>query len=224
VVSQWVQPRYGRDVTTTPSADLPAQIMHVQIRPATPDDVPSLAVLGADAFVAAFGAANPAGAVEDYVAEAFSVETLESQLRDPLSQWLVAEVGEELVGMAHLAGGDLPPEVVASAPVQLSRLYTAAGLTSRGVGSMLMDAAIDAATTLGHDVMWLGVWEHNPRAVAFYRRWGFEQVGTVVFRLGDDDQIDLVLRRRLTTEAADRPHSVDSSNSRPAGRTAAQGG
>jgi ribosomal protein S18 acetylase RimI-like enzyme len=170
----------------------------LRVRVATADDATAIAELGAAAFTAAFGPANPPGVVEEYVAEAFAATTVAAQLADPSSVWLVASDGAgTILGMAHLQGGDAPPEVAGHRPIQLSRLYAAAGLTSRGVGSELMGAALARAADAGHDAMWLGVWEHNPRAVAFYRRWGFVEVGTVVFRLGDDDQTDLVMARAL---------------------------
>ena len=179
-------------MTTPPSRGRTALV-----RAATLEDLPAISALGSAAFVAAFGAANPPGVVDDYVAEAFSVETLGLQLGEASSRWFVAEGDGGLLGMAHLTGGVCPADVMGDAPVQLRRLYTAAGLTSRGVGSLLMETVIDAASGAGHDLMWLGVWEHNPRAIAFYERWGFEQVGTVEFRLGDEDQTDLVLSRPL---------------------------
>jgi diamine N-acetyltransferase len=168
-----------------------------RVRPANDADVDAIASLGSAAFVAAFGPANPPGVVEAYAAEAFSPDRISRQLGDPASRWLVVDDGHHLLGMAHLVEGDAPTEVVGDRPVQLSRLYTTPEATSRGIGSELVAASLDLATDAGHDVMWLGVWEHNPRALAFYQRWGFEQVGTVVFRLGDEDQTDVVMARSL---------------------------
>ena len=58
-----------------------------------------------------------------------------------------------------------------------------------------MQAAIDEAQRRGHDTLWLGVWEHNPRARAFYRKWGFVEVGTHIFVLGSDPQTDILMQR-----------------------------
>ena len=60
-----------------------------------------------------------------------------------------------------------------------------------------MDAAIEAARSRGARSLWLGVWERNPRAVAFYRKYGFTRVGEHTFMLGADAQVDWVFVRPL---------------------------
>jgi ribosomal protein S18 acetylase RimI-like enzyme len=65
------------------------------------------------------------------------------------------------------------------------------------VAAALMQACLDQARKAEHDVVYLGVWEHNPRAIAFYRKWGFEKVGEHVFLLGDDEQTDWLMLRPL---------------------------
>jgi diamine N-acetyltransferase len=169
----------------------------VEIRVADEGDVPGLAELGERAFLAAFGPTNEPEPIEAYVAEAFSVATLAAQVADRASTWLIATDDEVLVGFAHLERGDAPAEVGGHQPVQLVRLYSEPRRIGTGVGAALMRSSIDRAVEAGHDMLWLGVWEHNDAAIRFYQRWGFEQVGTVAFRLGDEDQTDLVLARRL---------------------------
>jgi ribosomal protein S18 acetylase RimI-like enzyme len=67
-----------------------------------------------------------------------------------------------------------------------------------------MQASLDAARRDGHKTLWLGVWERNERAISFYRRWGFEVVGHHVFRLGSDDQSDLIMERAVNGAAEAR--------------------
>ncbi len=81
--------------------------------------------------------------------------------------------------------------------MRLHKLYVSAEALGTGVGAALMRAGIDWAGREGHETMWLGVWEHNHRARAFYERWGFRTVGTETFRLGSDDQVDLLMELRL---------------------------
>jgi GNAT superfamily N-acetyltransferase len=79
--------------------------------------------------------------------------------------------------------------------IELVRLYVLKDHIGLGVGAALMQACLDQAKTLGHKTIWLGVWERNYQAQAFYRRWGFTQVGTHIFQLGDDAQTDFVMER-----------------------------
>ena len=81
--------------------------------------------------------------------------------------------------------------------MRLHKLYVSADAIGTGAGAALMRCGIDWATGTGYGSMWLGVWEHNHRARAFYERWGFCPVGTEAFRLGSDDQVDLLMELRL---------------------------
>jgi ribosomal protein S18 acetylase RimI-like enzyme len=105
--------------------------------------------------------------------------------------------GAELVGYVHLASGPAPVTVEGPAPLELKRLYVARAWHGRGVAQALMDAALDAARARGARTLWLGVWERNPRAVAFYGKYGFTRVGEHTFLLGADPQTDWVLARPL---------------------------
>jgi len=88
------------------------------------------------------------------------------------------------------------------APLELKRLYVARAWHGHGVAQALMDAALTAARAHGAQTLWLGVWERNARAAAFYRKYGFTRVGEHTFVLGTDPQTDWVLARPLS----DAPH------------------
>jgi GNAT superfamily N-acetyltransferase len=81
--------------------------------------------------------------------------------------------------------------------VELNRFYLVQDWVGQGAGSRLMQACLEEARQTGHDIIWLGVWEKNDRAIAFYRKWDFVEVGRHPFLLGEDLQVDLVMQRRL---------------------------
>ena len=110
----------------------------------------------------------------------------------------IAEDGGDfngMVGFAQLRWGGAPGCVVAVAPGEVQRLYVARDYHGKGVAHDLMNACLDEMTSHRSDVAWLGVWERNPRAIAFYRKFGFVEVGEHVFLLGRDRQRDIVLAR-----------------------------
>ncbi|MBI2756888.1 MAG: GNAT family N-acetyltransferase [Chloroflexi bacterium] len=113
------------------------------------------------------------------------------------STWLSVD-GDRLVGFAQLRWGAAPRCVPASSPGEIQRLYVVADWHGRGVAHELMNTCIDDLKRRGSDVVWLGVWERNPRAIAFYRKFGFVEVGEHVFPLGRDPQRDIVMMRALT--------------------------
>jgi GNAT superfamily N-acetyltransferase len=152
-----------------------------------------LAELGIETFRAAFGAQNSPEDVALYLAESFSPVLQAAELADPSVVYLVAELGGEPVGYAQLRDGPSPASVRASRPLEIARFYARSAWIGRGVGRALMEGVRREARGRGHDAVWLGVWEKNERAIAFYRKWGFVEVDTQPFRLGNDLQTDLVM-------------------------------
>jgi ribosomal protein S18 acetylase RimI-like enzyme len=82
-------------------------------------------------------------------------------------------------------------------PVELARIYIDLAYSSKGYGSQLVEACLEAARRLEGDTLWLGVWERNEAAIRFYRSWDFKIVGTMEFMLGNDMQKDYVMARGI---------------------------
>ncbi len=120
------------------------------------------------------------------------------EIANPNMFTLLCEQGGRLVGFAQLRWGTAPGCVVADAPGEIRRLYVARNCHGKGVAHDLMNACLDEMTIHRSDVVWLGVWERNPRAIAFYRKFGFVEVGAQVFPLGSDPQRDVVMARPVT--------------------------
>ena len=170
------------------------------LRPARAADAPDLAEFGARTFRDTFAAHNRAEDMDAYVSLAYGVRQQSAELADPRVSVLVAESDEgAMIGyaVARQAPDEAPPCVTGEAPVELARIYVDHGWHGRGVGEALMRGIIERARERGGHTLWLGVWEHNPRARAFYARWGFREVGEHPFPLGDDIQRDVLLARTL---------------------------
>jgi ribosomal protein S18 acetylase RimI-like enzyme len=161
------------------------------------DDSGALARLAEQTFRATFAASNPAENMQRHCESSYGESIQLAEIRDPnLETWL-ADDGGRLVAYAQLRRGAVPAAVVAQRPLEILRFYVRPEAHGKGVAHALMAHALGRATQLGADVVWLGVWEHNPRAIAFYRKWGLEVVGEHVFMMGDDPQRDLLMRRVL---------------------------
>jgi diamine N-acetyltransferase len=176
--------------------------MTIKIRPAGIDDAIALSRVGASTFRETFEAENTPEDMARYLAEAFTPERQAAEIDDAASTVLLAEhygaSGDaELVGYAHLVSGPVPEAVRGHEPLELKRLYVMRAWHGRRVAQALMDAAIDAAHARGAQTLWLGVWERNLRAVAFYMKYGFVRVGEHTFVLGGDPQTDWLLTRPI---------------------------
>jgi ribosomal protein S18 acetylase RimI-like enzyme len=171
----------------------------ILIRQAVVEDATILTDLAYKTFWDAF-AHHPKNAPDDlnhYMRQAFSIEQLTEELADPKNSFLIAEIDGELAGYSKLVFDNVEPGVTAEKPVELARLYSHQKFLGQGVGQTLMDACIERSREAGCDVMWLGVWEYNPRAQAFYEKYGFREIGKHVFQLGSDPQTDLLMQREI---------------------------
>lgn len=174
-----------------------AQQTDLTIRRANSVDAGLLTELGARTFSETFAADNNPEDMAAYVAESFNLAQQTAELADPTSTFFIAEVGGVAAGYAKLQAGEPAEGVEGAKPVELVRLYVSREWLGRGVGEALMRACVDEAQRAGHETMWLGVWERNGRAQAFYRKWNFRAVGEHVFQLGSDPQTDILMERAL---------------------------
>jgi ribosomal protein S18 acetylase RimI-like enzyme len=159
----------------------------VRIRQANAHDASALAALGARTFTDSFAAYNQPDDLRDYLAKWFTPQQIESELRETVCTFLVAEAtdGGGLTGYAKLRIGRQPPACVSgSNPIEIHRMYVLESWHGRGIGPALMNECLNRARAGGHDIIWLGVWDRNPRARAFYRKCGFIDVGEHIFQLG----------------------------------------
>jgi GNAT superfamily N-acetyltransferase len=163
------------------------------IRYATAADAPELSRLAARTFRATYLEANDRPLVEAYVAEHYSAAIQSAELQDERLTYLVADIEGRLGGFALLRTDQSHPDVIGSDPIRLARIYVDAPHLGRGLGSALMDRCLAECRARGHDVLWLGVWERNTKALGFYERWGFARVGTELFDVGGDQQRDAIL-------------------------------
>jgi ribosomal protein S18 acetylase RimI-like enzyme len=184
--------------------------MHVHefsLRLATPEDAGELSAFGARTFVETFGKDNTAEDMDAYIRSAFSAELQAREIAELGVVVLLAFVlnehsesgsrgegaGAELAGYAHLARTEVPSAVAGADAIELKRFYVAKEWQGSGLAKTLMMETVRHAKAGGARTLWLGVWEHNARAIAFYRKHGFRQVGSHAFLLGSDRQTDLLM-------------------------------
>jgi ribosomal protein S18 acetylase RimI-like enzyme len=174
-----------------------AQIPGLTIRHGTVEDAGLLSELAARTFSEAFAADNTPEDLAAYIATSFNVAELTAELEDSVSTFLIAEVDGRAAGYAYLHEGKPEQGVEAGKAIELVRLYVLREWLGRGIGEQLMRACVDEARQTGYETLWLGVWERNGRAQAFYRKWDFREIGEHMFQLGSDLQRDLLMARTL---------------------------
>lgn len=172
--------------------------MSIVIRTGEESDATFLAELAARTFHEAFAADNRPEDMAHHISRAYGPSQQQRELVDPAITTLLAEVEGQLAGYAQLRFGAAPDHVAGESPVELWRFYVARSWHGRGVAQALMRRVVAEAYRRGGRTLWLGVWERNARAKAFYVKTGFQDVGSHVFMLGTDPQTDRILVRQLT--------------------------
>jgi ribosomal protein S18 acetylase RimI-like enzyme len=163
------------------------------MRRATIDDAQELAAFAARVFMETFGDENSPDDLRDHVESTYGVAQQSEEIRDAnTATWLVEHDDGTLIGYAQLCRKRVPPCVTGANPIEIYRFYVARAAQGTGVAQALMSTAFSQAREWGADVVWLGVWEHNPRAMRFYRKFGFSDVGSIDFFVGPDRQTDRV--------------------------------
>ncbi len=171
----------------------------VIIRFAALEDAGLLARLGRETFHDAFvnHPMMPTNDLSLYLNEAFTVAHLTLELEEPKALFLLVEVSGEPAGYAKLLANARTSVIESDNPVKLQRLYSRQNYIGSGIGHSLMNRCLLEAAKSGHDAIWLSVWEHNLRAQAFYRKWKFEQCGTIDFLLGQSTLTDFLMKREI---------------------------
>jgi len=168
------------------------------IRRATVGDAALLARIGADYFASTFGSQNDPSDMKVFLANTYSPEKQHAELAEQdRVTWIAESVEGAPAGYAMLKRGSTSPAITANHPVELQRFYVASTFQGRGLAQQLMSVCVEQAREWGCDALWLGVWELNPRAIAFYEKSGFSKIGRQYFMVGSDRQRDFVMARTL---------------------------
>lgn len=167
------------------------------IRKAGSPDAGQLAKLAEQTFRDTFEAMNTPQDMHLHCETHYSEAIQAREILDPEMATLVCEQQRELIGYAQVRWGAPPTCVHAARSSEILRLYVAKEWHGKGIAQDLMAESIAIAEGHGADQIWLGVWEHNPRAISFYKKFGFVEVGDHIFPLGTDPQRDIIMVRPI---------------------------
>lgn len=169
----------------------------ITIRYANADDAELIADLSRKTFYETFGYVNTKENMDKFMNEQFNREKLITEVTEPGNTFLLAFDGDMPVGYVKMREGQKFPEFKDKDSIEIVRIYAINSYIGTGVGQQLMRQCIFIAKELKKDILWLGVWEKNSRAIAFYTKWGFEKFNEHNFLLGDDLQKDWLMMKGL---------------------------
>jgi diamine N-acetyltransferase len=171
--------------------------MNIIIREATVEDAELIADLSRQTFYETFAADNRKEDMDKFMNEQFTKEALIEEVGAHGNIFLLAYIDEEISGYARLR--EKKDKLFNyKSTLEIARIYAATHFIGKGVGKKLMEASIAYARRLQKEIIWLGVWEKNQRAIDFYKKFGFEKFSEHDFVLGNDVQKDWLMKKDLS--------------------------
>lgn len=169
----------------------------IKIKKATLNDINQLQKIGRETFFETFSEANSEENMKKYLDEGFSAAKLKAELTDKNSEFYFAAIEGEVIGYLKLNFGQSQTELKEEEALEIERIYVLKEFHGKKVGQLLYEKAIEIAKQKNADYVWLGVWEENPRAINFYKKNGFVEFDKHIFKLGEDEQTDIMMKLKL---------------------------
>jgi ribosomal protein S18 acetylase RimI-like enzyme len=160
-------------------------------------EIESLQLISRETFYETFAAMNTPENMAHYLENNLSLESLSNELNDSNSAFYFARIEGAIAGYLKLNFGGAQKELQDPNAVEIERIYVRSAYQGRAVGQALYDLVLEVAKDRSAQYVWLGVWEENARAIRFYEKNGFVPFGTHIFKLGDDPQTDILMKRSL---------------------------
>jgi len=160
-------------------------------------DIDQLQTIGRQTFIETFSDGNTPKNMAKYLDEGFAIEKITTELNDRNAEFYFAKTGEEIIGYLKLNFGQSQTEFQGDKALEIERIYVKKECHGKKVGQSLYQKAVDIAKQNKLDFVWLGVWEENKRAIQFYKKNGFVEFDKHIFKLGDDEQIDIMMKLKL---------------------------
>lgn len=170
---------------------------NIDIIKVTTNDIDQLQKIGRHTFQETFSESNSEENMKNYLEEGFSKEKLTIELNDENAEFYFATLNNEVIGYLKLNFGESQTELKDNKALEIERIYVLKEFHGKKVGQILYDKAIEVAKQKKADYVWLGVWEENPRAINFYMKNGFVEFDKHIFKLGNDQQTDIMMKLKL---------------------------
>lgn len=169
----------------------------IEVREAKFSDISAMREVAIQSYIDTFTDFNTPENMSTFLADAYSQDKLEQEFHEPFSVLYLACEEKRIAGFLRLRISSEAEDKLGTNTIELQRLYIHKDFQNQKVGKMLMQKSIEYAVEKKFEWIWLGVWERNFNAQRVYTNWGFEKFGEHVFQMGDDPQIDWLLKKKL---------------------------
>ena len=169
----------------------------IHIRTAESEDAEQIALIADKTFRETFSAFNTAQDMDEHCQRSYGTAVQKAEIDDKNKCTLICETDNRIIGYAQINWNARFKTIRDNSQAEIQRIYIAKEWHGMGVARQLMDVILEKIAQRKIRNVWLGVWEKNPRAIAFYKKFGFKEAGEHVFLLGRDPQRDIILYKVL---------------------------
>uniref|UniRef100_A0A832H4E7 N-acetyltransferase n=1 Tax=Oscillatoriales cyanobacterium SpSt-402 TaxID=2282168 RepID=A0A832H4E7_9CYAN len=173
----------------------------ITLHQATTTDAAVLVELGRRTMRQTYGTAFAIEDIDRVAEQRFNLKRLTDELANPEIRYLLVTANQQPCGYAKLEPTSTPDAITGMHPIQLVHLYVDSQWIGKGIGAKQMQGALEFVTSNGFATCWLQVLESNHRAISFYRRWGFVEVGSDLYPAGETS-VPVLLMMRCSVDAA----------------------
>lgn len=163
----------------------------------TINEVELLIAISVHTFTETFAQRNSESDMQKYVSENLSIEQLTKELNTKGSSFYFLNLNSDVIGYLKINTGKAQTELKNDISLEIERIYIKQEFHGKNVGKKLLDKAIEIAKEHHYQYIWLAVWELNLKAIAFYKKHNFVEFDKHIFKLGDDEQIDIMMKMNL---------------------------
>ena len=168
-----------------------------KLRKLTIADVDQLQEIGIRTFSDTFSSGNTEEDMKQYLESEFSIDKLKTELVDKNSEFYFVELENKVIGYLKVNFGRAQTEIQSENTLEIQRIYVLKDFYGKKIGQLMYEKAIAIAKQKKVDYVWLGVWEENQRAISFYKKNGFKTFDKHIFKLGDDEQTDIMMKLKI---------------------------
>jgi len=171
--------------------------MQIKIEFVKINEVQILSDISSSCFYNTFYKQNTKEDMKLFLEKSFNINIMLQEIMDQNNYFFFAKSEDEIIGYIKLSDAEMPANLKECNALEIARIYVVKEKIGSGIGKSLMDFAISFAQQMNKLIIWLGVWEHNKRAINFYHKYGFEKFGEHIFMVGYDAQTDWLMKKQV---------------------------
>ena len=173
------------------------QLPNYQLSKVSLDERDALLEISKNTFITFFIEYNTADNLNDYVSKAFTPDKILSEIKNPDSVFYFAKHNNQIIGYLKVNFAAAQTELKDATSIEIERIYVIEEFIGKKVGQFLFNKALEMAKNWELKYIWLGVWEHNVRAIRFYEKLNFVKFDTHIFKIGNDEQTDYLMKLKV---------------------------